>query len=223
MKSLLSGIFAFSLLFMMSCEPEEIQSGDASQTASATKSNVVNSVKSGLTALDSIAMAANIQEIAYSNGSYTVSFYDGTGDYTVDVNSFDDSTFIDYTMTSSGGTASEVTIDVLNEEIDIEGVGNYTFTQYENYVISPTENDLKNLMVAITVHHASDPNTSALFTDNGGGDIYDAQKEVEMTGSKFWGKKVVTHDCLFFSQEVCTTIYRFWQEVSTECESEPCQ
>jgi len=86
-------------------------------------------------------------------------------------------------MTSSAGTASEVTIDVLNEEIDIEDVGNYTFTQYENYVISPTENDLKNLMVAVTVHHASDPNTSALYTDNGGGDEYDPIPTV------FWGWK----------------------------------
>jgi len=56
----------------------------ASQTASATMSKVVNGrKKSSLNVLDSIAMAANIQKIAYSNGSYTVSFYDGTGDYTV--------------------------------------------------------------------------------------------------------------------------------------------
>ena len=117
-----------------------------------------------------------------SQGIYTNNFYDGTGDYTVDINSFDDSTYIDYTMTSSAGVESDVSIDVINEDIDIEGVGNYTFTQYENYVISPTENDLKNLMVAITVHHASDPNTSALFSDNGSGDTFDP------IPTKFWGK-----------------------------------
>ena len=206
----------------MSCEPEEIQSGDVSQPASSTKSNVVNSVKSGLTALDSIAMAANIEEIAYSNGSYTVSFYDGTGDYTVDVNSFDDSTYIDYTMTSSAGVESDVSIDVINEDIDIEGVGNYTFTQYENYVISPTENDLKNLMVAITVHHASDPNTSALFSDNGSGDSFDP------IPTKFWGKCKVseiginTLECGTGSVgvRVCYDYYDFFIKTKHECVNE---
>jgi len=120
-------------------------------------------------------------------------------------------------MTSSGGTASEVTIDVLNEEIDIEGVGNYTFTQYENYVISPTENDLKNLMVAITVHHASDPNTSALFTDNGGGDEYDP------IPTKFWGTKCDRGFTVDKCWELSTNCqkFRFWIKVGEPHDNDP--
>ena len=135
-----------------------------------------------------MAMAANIDEIDFDGTSYQISFHDAIPDYTVNINSFNDTVAIDFDITT-GSTTNNVDIDVVNEGIDIQNVGSYTFTQFEDYVISPTEDMFENLTVIMTTHHGMNPNTDATFIDNGSSDEFEVIAS-EKSGNKprfFWG------------------------------------
>jgi len=169
-----------------------------------------------------MAMAANIDEIDYDGTSYQISFHDATPDYTVDINSFVDTVAIDFDITT-GSTTNNVDIDVVNEGIDIENVGTYTFTQFEDYVISPTEDMFENLTVIMTTHHGLSPNTDASFDDNGSGDDFDLPASVKSGSNprRFWGlgdcipiddtEEIIYHNgvphCV---QDYNCEKYRFW-------------
>ena len=140
-----------------------------------------------------MAMAANIDEIDYDGTSYQISFHDATPDYTVDINSFVDTVAIDFDITT-GSTTNNVDIDVVNEGIDIENVGSYTFTQFEDYVISPTEDMFENLSVVMTIHHILTSNTDKTFDDNGSSDEFDLP-----IPDKFLGK---TESCFNVTSDV---------------------
>jgi len=141
--------------------------------------------KSTYTEFELMGMAANIDEIDYDGTSYQISFHDATPDYTVDINSFVDSVAIDLDITT-GSTTKNVDIDVVNEGIAIQNGGSYTFTQFEDYEISPTEDMFENLTVIMTIHHGLSPNTDASFDDNGSGDDFDP--DPNQSEWLFWGK-----------------------------------
>jgi len=221
----LSAAFAFQ-----SCQKDSIMSEDSSVNSqiagtSSSSKNVVNE-KSSLSSIDSIAMAANIDDITY-NGSdqYTVSFYDGTGDYVIDINSFNDTSYIDYTMTSSSSVSSDVTIDVDNEAISIQGIGNYTFTNYPDSIVAPTHDVLKRLMVVITIHQSMNPNTSDSFGDNGSTDEYPILALRDKKGRKIkfwrnWPNKI--GGCVDGIQTWSVRYNRFWLFAGTVIRDMPC-
>jgi len=76
-------------------------------------------------------------------------------------------------------------------------------------------------MVAITVHHASDPNTSDSFIDNGGEDKFDP------IPTKFWGRKKVSEIAVnelvcgegSVGVRECYDYYGFWIKTKHECET----
>ena len=107
-------------------------------------------------------------------------------DYTVDINSFNDTVAIDFDITTRS-TTNNVDIDVVNEGIDIQNVGSYTFTQFEDYEISSTADMFENLTVIMTVHHRMTPNTDKTFIHNGTSDTF--SPDTTQTAWIFWGKR----------------------------------
>tara|TARA_B100000508_G_scaffold131360_1_gene119464 strand:- start:726 stop:1256 length:531 start_codon:yes stop_codon:yes gene_type:complete len=167
-----------------------------------------------------MAMAVNIDEIDFDGTSYQISFHDAIPDYTVNINSFNDTVAIDFDITT-GSTTNNVDIDVVNEGIDIQNVGSYTFTQFEDYVISPTEDMFENLTVVMTIHHILTPNTDKTFDDNGSGDTFDPVNPNAVR--KFWGTKCtqdVTPDGCWETSIDCQK-YRFWFKVGPSWDNDP--
>jgi len=220
-KTLILGAMA---LFIVGCQKEDdgTQPSASSISEDFSAKEKSDNFKSSYTEFELMAMAANIDEIDYDGTSYQISFHDATPDYTVDINSFVDSVAIDLDI-ATGSTTKNVDIDVVNEGIAIQNGGSYTFTQFEDYVISPTEDMFENLTVIMTIHHILFPNTDKSFDDNGSGDDFEVAAS-EKSGSKprlFWGfgrceavdgtDKIIVHNgvpqCV---QQWDCTRFRFW-------------
>ena len=210
-KTLILGAMA---LFIVGCQKDDDGTQPSASSISedfSAKAKSDNN-KSTYTEFELMGMAANIDEIDYDGTSYQISFHDATPDYTVDINSFVDTVAIDFDITT-GSTTNNVDIDVVNEGIDIENVGSYTFTQFEDYVISPTADMFENLTVVMTIHHILTPNTDKTFDDNGSGDDFDPDEN----GRIFWGKKLVSEIGIVkyacpnnIAIQKCYDKYRFW-------------
>ncbi len=164
-------------------------------------------------------MAANINSILYSSGDYVIAFYDGTSNHTVSINSFDEDSLIEYDVTN-GATTTYIEIDVINEGIDIQTIGIFTFAAYEGYSITSSDPTLKNIMPVITAHHMMNAGTITTFDDNGTGDGF--IPDPDPSRRRFFGPKTTNSLCVTFSKQKCKNFYVFWTRVYHECESVSC-
>src|SRR5690554_199691 len=81
--------------------------------------------RSGYSDIELLGMAANIDEIQFRNGSYTVSFHGSATSYSVDIVSFDLDSIIEISI-SHGVVVSEALVDFDGETLDI-GNDQYSF------------------------------------------------------------------------------------------------
>lgn len=214
MKTKILGAIVLSLIFLISCEKEENEPINSSSGQIDSKSNsFVN--KTTYTEFELMAMAANIEEISYSAGEYEFQFYGSQENHTISISTFNEEELIEMEISNSS-TSYDIEINVENQSIDIQNVGTYTFGEYEDYIISSTENVIRNIMVIITVHHSMTPNDPDSFDDNGTDDEFDPEPE------KFWGK---TSSCFNITGGMAGSPcyirnrvrkYRFWKEVSDD-------
>lgn len=184
-------VFVITIIIIMvtACEKEENNSINKMPTHSIKEKSNLNHNKSYVeyNIMDTMAMAANIETIeVLNNKNYSISLYNNET-YFVNINTFNDEVLIDMDIEDPLNNVYNVTINPLAEIISISNIGEYTFSQYEDYVISTSENMIKNLMVIMTIHHGIQPNTSRDFDDNGDKDEFDPNP-AEL---KFWGKNTM--------------------------------
>src|SRR5690606_23226099 len=156
---------------------------------------------------------------------YELSFYNNPETYTVEIVSFNDTLEIEYLISSTSGSSNEVTIDVTNENFNIESVGNISFNTFAQSPISESRNILERITAVTTVHHILNTDEADDFDDNGEGDVY--PEDGGDTARKFWGKEV--DDLGYFPTkyggcvhkfEVCT--FRIWIKISCTIEGTSC-
>lgn len=207
MKKLLFSAMALSMVFFSACEKDETTPNrmldDNSQ-----KEKTISVNKSVYTALDSMAMAAGVDQIIPTIDGYELTFHNDPTIYDVEIVSFNDTVEIEYVITPYGGSSQFITIDVINETI-----GSSSFNTFAQSPISESRNILERITAVTTVHHALNPAGSDSFGDNGDEDEY--PDDIEDTGI-FWGKRTenmgVTggyggSPCY---QGTWITKYRFW-------------
>ena len=172
------------------CEKEENSLINSTPTQNTKEKSNLNHNKSSYEYnIDTMAMAANIETIgASSNGNYSVTLYNNSNTYTVNINAFDEETLIDMDITDPVNGTHNIVIDPQAETISIGNIGDYTFQQYENYVISPSESTIKNIMAIMVVYHAIHPDFSKAFDDNGDEDEFDPNPDPTNPNWIFWGK-----------------------------------
>lgn len=177
---------AISAIMFTSCEKEDGNLDDNSLTQKTKEKSTLSHNKSQNDYdIDAMAMAANIETIGFVNGSYSITLYNSSIDYTVVTNSFDTETIIDMDIISSTSIVNKVVINVASQTIDMGDIGFYTFDEYKDYVISPSENTVKNLMVVMTIYNSIQPNISKSFANNGDDDNFDPDPNPV---GIFWGK-----------------------------------
>lgn len=225
MKTKLMTALVLCLTLFNSCEKEELKSNNVvNQTT--TKSKTTNA-KSNLpeseseVELESMAMAASIEEITYLNDLYEVKFYNDEIDHTISINSFDREVLIQMTISNTNASYN-VEIDVLNETIDIENIGLYTFNEYEDYTISSSVNTIKNLTSIMTVYYELNPYSTSYFDDNGEDDTFVVSAN-KKSKRRFWGEgaeyKTSCNGGLLYR---CKNYTVFWITIDKDCEADLC-
>lgn len=204
--TLIAGLF-MGLMFT-SCEKEENSPISSNNTEmSSSKGALASNNKSGESEMEALAKAANVQEISYSNGVYTVYFHNSTETYDVTINSFDYEGIIDFDVEKASGSTANVLIDSVSQTITIEDDGTYSFAAFEDFEITPTNDVVFNLTPIISIYHALTPNTSATFTHNGDDDVFPGGGG----NDKFWGRGPgVPGPCVDNVVTVTYTYYVFW-------------
>jgi hypothetical protein len=174
MKKLLFSAMALSMVFFSACEKDETTPNrmldESNQKAKSTSVN-----KSLYTSLDSMAMAAGVEQIISTVDGYEFTFYNNPTTYDVEIFSFNDTLEIEYVISSSSGSTDNIIIDVTNETI-----GNISFNTFAQSPISESRSVLENITAITTVHHLSNPSMSYDFDDNGNTDEY--PDDIENTG-----------------------------------------
>ena len=220
MKKLLFSAMALSMVFFSACEKDET-TPDRMLTNKQKSTNINKSTEtppntSNYSALDSMAMAAGVETINPIGNGYELSFYNNPETYTVEIVSFNDTLEIEYLISSTSGSSNEVTIDVTNENFNIESVGNISFNTFAQSPISESRDILERITAVTTVHHILNTDEADDFDDNGGDDVY--PDDIGTTG-KFWGRGPVISfyavneiECGEGSVGVygCRDRYRFW-------------
>src|SRR5690554_6428545 len=213
MKKLLFSAMALSMVFFSACEKDETTPDrmltNKQKSTNINKSSETPPNTSNYSTLDSMAMAAGVETINPIGNGYELSFYNNPETYTVEIVSFNDTLEIEYLISSTSGSSNEVTIDVSNENFNIESVGNISFNTFAQSPISESRNILERITVVTTVHHALNPAGSNSFGDNGTEDEY--PDDIEDTGI-FWGRD---RDNMFRSRRGASTGPCYW--TYTEC------
>ncbi len=203
-----------------SCQKEEDENAPGDPKAAGTKPiNDTFLSKSTPSDFDLMALAANLKEIDYSAGSYYVSFYGTTSVYEVEIVSFNAEDEIKYEVTL-GSTTTEITIDVVNEEIYIQGSGVISFEDFGKETVDPSMSYMQRITGLITAHHLIDPLGYISFSDNGNSDFFPAPGAFPC----FWCKRTVYVPCTFGVTFSVTTHYIIWGVFTSESqgENEPC-
>lgn len=207
-------------LTFTSCEKEEnspISSNNIEMSSS--KGSLASNNKSGESEMEALAKAANVQEISYSNGVYSVYFYNSSITYNVTINTFNTGGVIDFDIEKSTGGISNITIDSTTQTIAIEGVASYSFVDFAEFEITPTNDPVFNLASVITAFHFNSPNTSASFDYNGDNDVFPG----EGGGDRFWGwDQGVVGPCVDHVRAVTYTYYIFGIGISSHDHNNLC-
>lgn len=202
-NKIIVGFLIASMAIFTACEKDAGISPNGNATAQ--KNTVGNNDKSAESDFESMAKAANVESITYSSGVYTISIYGSSTTYDVTVNSFDYESVIDFDIEKSTGGESNIHIDSTIQTIIIEDIGTYSFADFKEFEIIPTNDVIFNLTPIISIFHAITPMTSATFDDNWNGDVFpDGDRRFWGWGSGVPGpcedNQVVTH----------YTYYVFW-------------
>ncbi len=197
MKKLLFSAMALSMVFFSACEkdettPDRMLTNGKQKSTNINKSTETPPNTSNYSALDSMAMAAGVEAINPIGNGYELSFYNNPETYTVEIVSFNDTLEIEYLISSTSGSSNEVTIDVTNENFNIESVGDISFNTFAQSPISESRNILERITAVTTVHHALNPAGSDSFDDNGDEDEYgpfdnEGDNDLIRKKRRFWG------------------------------------
>lgn len=228
-KRMFSTLSVFSLvlfagMLFQSCEKDETTPTDSdislyNSTVKSKESTPIN--KAADSNVSSMAQAANVSAIDYDNGTYYVSFYDGTPDHSVTINAFDMESQIELEVNAAGAISTTL-FDVPSETISIENVGTYSFTDFEDESISGSGDPIQNVSILIAAHHFSAPTSSASFADNGNADVFPAPAS-GAARVRFWKNTVQHGPCTFGRRLTWVHWERFWLfEGNTEPTVEPC-
>lgn len=199
------------LVFVLnSCSDDEniTPSSLTNSKSSLTSVRSLNNTKSTYTDFDTLGMAANVDDITFGSGEYTMSFYDGTPDHNVQILAFDTSSFIEFNI-KEGLNTYNVEIDVSNETIDIQTIGIVSFSNIDDTLeIDNTNSVLNNITAVISVHHMLSPNSGKSFDNNGTSDSFpSAQKRQKRC---FWCSKKTYTPCVAGAQNQYKKLRRFW-------------
>lgn len=218
-----------SAIMFTACEKEESSPINNTPAVNTNKKSNLNHNKSYVEYnIDTMAMAANIETISASgSGNYSITLYNNSNTYILNINAFDEEVLIDMDITDPVNGMHNIVIDPQAETISIGNIGEYTFQQYENYVISPSENTIKNIMAIMVVYHAIHPDSSKEFDDNGDEDEFDPNSDPTNTNGIFWGK--AEEDLGYFPTPVGGCVhayyvckYRLWIKFGCELEHRDC-
>lgn len=220
MKNLIKGAISIALIgiVMIGCEKES--TNPMNVNGSTDNKTVTENNKSAASDMEDLAQAANIDGIVYSSGDYNLTFFDISGTYNVQIVSFDVEESIEYTVTEPNGATTDITIDIINEIVGIDGVGEYTFAQYENFEVSSDVSRMKNIMAVVTVHHSLEPTTSAYYGDNGTSGVFPQPGAARW--KKFWKNSVTRTPCSGGTYDYTNNWERFWIFSGTQSGTLPC-
>lgn len=176
--------------------------------------------KSTYSDIELLGMAANIDEIQYSNGLYEVSFYGSTSSFTVNVGTFQADSIIQIEI-SDGTHTFEALIDFDSETLDIENDRVYSFRDLNDGRITSSSSLLLRVVTGVVAQHIENPKSSISFIDNGSADYF-PDEEVPSYGCCICSSTVTNE----FFPGLCidyTTTTIFWIfEVKTESDPYPC-
>ncbi len=187
-----------------SCEKEDSVNLSGNNNAK-SKSQIAQNDKSASADFELMAKAANIKSIDIVGNTYEVKFYGTTDIYEVEVITFDTASFIELEIKLLGST-KVVEIDIDNEQFDIDDVGSYTFSEYENTVISTNSNIYSDLAAIISVYHYNNPTANLTVADNGIDDVFPDDNDGER---KFFGRGISSNPCFMGQQNNYSTFYVF--------------
>lgn len=120
--------------------------------------------------LEQMAMEADIDRIDHQGSdSYSV-YIEGEEDaYDVEVVTYSFDDVIEVSVEYQSSTSSAV-FDMEAETVSIDGIGNFSFSQYESIFSVANNSVLENVIATAIIHHGLNSNSSVDFASGTGGD-----------------------------------------------------
>lgn len=164
-KNKIAMITLVTAVVFTGCTKDEVNPKNSQST------NTHDFQRSSYTDIELFGMAANIDEIQYSSGSYNVSFYGSTANYSVDVVTCVIDSIIQIDITH-GAQTSKAVIDFDRKTLDIENDQDFSFRDLESIQVSASSSVLFRVATVVISQHLDNPQMSITFVDNGSSDVF---------------------------------------------------